>query len=295
MKLGICLPHYGKAMEPGGMRAFAEAAERLGFDSLWVTDHLIVPKARDMLYKERMLDSLSTLSFLAGVTSRIRIGTSVIVLPYRHPVQVAKAIATADVLSGGRVTFGAGVGALEGEFRALNANFEERGDVADEYLRVIRSLWTDPTAPFEGKYVTLKEMFFSPESIQKPHPPIWIGGSTKRAGRRAVELGDAWHGTNVTVDQFVEISTHMRMLSEKRGRAEPPGVNVRMPVYFDQPLPEGRIGLNGSSEDVAEQAQAYIDTGAEEMVFGLPDLSFEEAMNQMSRLSSDVNPKLRTA
>lgn len=293
MKLGICLPHYGKAMEPQGMREFAQAAEALGFESLWVTDHLIVPKARDMLYKESMLEPLSTLSYLAGVTSRIRIGTSVIVLPYRHPVQVAKAIATADQLSGGRVTLGVGVGALEGEFRALNANFEERGDVADEYLRVIRSVWTDPAADFEGRYISLKDMLFSPSPLQQPHPPIWVGGSTRRAGRRAVELGNAWHGTNISVEQFVDISGYMRRLSEKQGRSTPPGVNVRMPVYFDQPLPAGRIGLSGSDVEVAAQAKAYVDAGAEEVIFGLIDMTFPEAMQQLNRLSSEVGPRLQ--
>jgi probable F420-dependent oxidoreductase len=279
-------------MQPDGMREFAQTAEDLGFDSLWVTDHLIVPKARDMLYKENMLDSLSTLSYLAGVTSRIRIGTSVIVLPYRHPVQVAKAVATADQLSGGRVTLGVGVGALEGEFRALNANFEERGAVTDEYLRVIRSVWTEPGADFEGRYISFKDMLFSPPTVQKPHPPIWVGGSTRRAGRRAVELGDAWHGTNITVEQFVDISDSMRCLSEKRGRAMP-GLNVRMPVYFDQPLPAGRIGLSGSDAEVAAQAKGYVDAGAEEVVFGLIDKGFGEAMQQLQRINNEVAPRLQ--
>jgi probable F420-dependent oxidoreductase len=292
MKVGICLPHYGKAMEPDGMRTFAQAAEALGYDSIWVTDHLIVPRARDMLYKENMLDSLSTLNFLAGVTSRIRIGTSVIVLPYRHPVQVAKAIATADVLSGGRVTFGAGVGALEGEFRALNANYEERGAVADEYLRLIRSLWTDPGADFAGKYVDIGEMWFSPQPVQQPHPPVWIGGSTKRAGRRAVELGEAWHGTNVTVPMFIEIRDHIQRLSEERGRAQPPEVNVRMPVYMNGRVPEGRIGLDGDTDAIAEQSLRYAREGAQHMVFGLPDVAFPEAMSQMETLAAEVMPRL---
>ncbi len=294
MQLGICLPHYGKAMQPAGMRIFAERAEELGFDSLWVTDHILVPKARDMLYKENMLESLSALNYLAGVTSRIKIGTSVIVLPYRNPIPVAKALATADVLSGGRVIFGAGVGALEAEFRALNANFEERGQVADEYLRVIRSLWTEPAADFQGKYIAFKDMFFSPQPVQRPHPPIWIGGSTRRAGRRAVELGDAYHGTSITVDQFADIAGYIRTISERTGRAEPPAINVRMPVYFDQPLPEGRVGgLAGADAAVADQASAYIEAGAEQVIFGLPDLRFDEAMQQMERLSNQVNPRLR--
>jgi probable F420-dependent oxidoreductase len=278
-------------MEPQGMREFAQAAEELGFDSLWVTDHIIVPAARDMLYKENMLEALSTLNYLAGVTSRIRIGTSVIVLPYRHPVQVAKSIATADQLSSGRVTLGVGVGALEGEFRALHANFEERGDVADEYLRIIRSVWTNPGADFEGKYISFKDMLFSPPVVQQPHPPIWVGGSTRRAGRRAVELGNAWHGTNVTVEMFNDITGYMRRLAAKQGVAMP-GINVRMPVYFDQPMPEGRIGLNGSDAEVAAQAKGYTDAGAEEVVFGLIDMPFVDAMRQLHRLSSEVVPRL---
>ncbi len=294
MQLGICLPHYGKAMQPAGMRIFAERAEELGFDSLLVTDHILVPKARDMLYKENMLESLSALNYLAGVTSRIKIGTSVIVLPYRNPIQVAKALATADVLSGGRVIFGAGVGALEAEFRALNANFEERGQVADEYLRLIRGLWTEPAADFQGKYIAFKDMFFSPQPIQQPHPPIWIGGSTRRSGRRAVELGDAWHGTSITVEQFANVAGYIRTLSERTGRAEPPAVNVRLPVDFDQPPPEGRVGgVAGDDAAVIDQTTAYIEAGAEQVIFGLPDLRFDEAMQQIERLASQVNPRLR--
>lgn len=293
MEVGICLPHYGAAMEPQGMRRFAEAAESLGFDSLWVTDHVIVPRERDILYKERMLDPLATLTYLAAVTSRIRIGTSVIVLPYRHPALVAKAIATADLLSGGRVIFGAGVGALEGEFRALNANFEERGQVADEYLRVIRLLWTNPAADFQGRYVTLDGMLFSPQPAQRPHPPVWIGGSTRRAGRRAVELGDVWHATNVTVAQFQEIVGYMGRLSAERGRQHPPGLSIRVPVYFNGRPPEGRMAWSGDEAAIVDQARPYIASGVEHLVFSLPDLPFDEAMAQMHRLARGVAPHLR--
>ena len=293
MQAGICLPHYGRAMEPAGMRRFAEAAESLGFDSLWVTDHLIVPRERDMLYKERMLEPLATLAFLAGVTSNIRIGTSVIVLPYRHPVQVAKAIATADLLSNGRVIFGAGVGALEGEFKALNANFADRGAVADEFLRTIRTLWTDPAGDFEGQFVSLKGMFYSPQPAQRPHPPIWIGGSTKRSGRRAVDYGDVWHPTNVTPDQFNEIAEYMSGLAARRGQPKPPGLSIRMPVYFDGQLPPGRMGWAGGDEAIIDQVRAYNRVGAEHVVFGLPDLAFDEALEQLHRLAQGVVPHLR--
>jgi len=293
VRFGICLPHYGKAMEPAGMKLFAEEAESLGFDSIWVTDHVIVPRERNMLYKERMLDPLSTLTYLAAVTSRMRIGTSVIVLPYRHPAFVAKAVATADLLSGGRVIFGAGVGALEGEFHALGANFAERGAVADEYLRAVRALWTDPDADFKGKYATVQGMRFSPLPAQTPHPPVWIGGSTKRAGRRAVELGDGWHATNVTPEQFSDIAAHMRHLSTMRGRATPPMLSVRMPVYFDREPEPGRMAWWGDDAAVAGQALPFIERGAEHLVFGFPDVSFDDAMSQLRRLADRVCSRLR--
>ena len=162
MEYGICLPHYGLAMEPARIKEFSRAAEELGYHSLWVTDHIVVPKERDMLYKHRMLEPLATLTYLAGITAEIRIGTSVIVLPYRHPVLVAKAIATADLLSGGRVIFGAGVGALEREFIALNANFRERGKVADECLDFIKTIWADPGSDYPGQFVSFKDIYYSP-------------------------------------------------------------------------------------------------------------------------------------
>ncbi|MBM3940176.1 MAG: LLM class F420-dependent oxidoreductase [SAR202 cluster bacterium] len=293
MQVGVCLPHYGKTMEPAGMRQFAEAAESLGFGSLFVTDHVIMPKGSTTPYLNAMLDPLATLNYLAGVTSRIRIGTSVIILPYRHPVLVAKEVATADALSGGRVIFGAAVGWAEEEFRALNANFEERGDVADEYLRAIRGLWADPDADFKGRYVTIQGVHFSPSPAQTPHPPVWIGGSSKRAGRRAVELGDAWHATNVTVPQLREVATHMRHLSMMRGRAKPPALTMRMPVYLDSQPPQGRVGASGDERSIIEQTRAYAEAGVEHVVFAVPEVEFSVAMRQLERLGRGVLPALR--
>ncbi|MEX2598671.1 MAG: LLM class flavin-dependent oxidoreductase [Dehalococcoidia bacterium] len=129
MLIGVCLPHYGVTMEPLGMRPFAEHAEGLGYDSIWVTDHVIVPTELDVVYKRHMLDPLATLAYLAGITKDVQLGTSVIILPYRNPITLAKELATVDALSGGRLLFGAAAGWMEGEFRTLNADFERRGDV----------------------------------------------------------------------------------------------------------------------------------------------------------------------
>ena len=189
--------------------------------------------------------------------------------------------------------FGAGVGALEVEFRALNANFTERGAVADEFLWTIRTLWTKPSEDLDCRFVSLKGMFYSPQPAQRPHPPIWIGGSTKRSGRRAVDNGDAWHATNVSAEQYKGIADYMSELSARRGRAQPPALSIRMPVYFDGQLPPGRMGWAGSDEAIVKQVQAFLQVGVEHVVFGLPDLALEDALGQLHRLAEAVVPQLR--
>src|SRR6185295_11593739 len=142
MKLGICLPHYGRPIEPSRLVQLATRAEEMGLDSIWVTDHVIVPRDISLIYRSDMLDPLAVLPWLAGVTERIALGTSVIVLPYRSPLPVAKLLASVDVLSGGRLIFGAGVGWMEGEFAALGVPFNERGSRTDEALELFQKVWT---------------------------------------------------------------------------------------------------------------------------------------------------------
>src|SRR5262245_35381334 len=142
MKIGFCLPHYGRRIEPTRLVRLAVHAEEIGLDSIWVTDHVIVPQDASLIYRDDMLDPLAVLPWLAGVTDRIALGTSVVVLPYRSPLPVAKLLASVDVLSGGRLIFGAAVGWLEGEFDALSVPVKERGSRTDEALELIRALWT---------------------------------------------------------------------------------------------------------------------------------------------------------
>ena len=295
MKLGICLPHYGLAMEPGRMREFAERVESLGFDSLWVTDHIIVPTGMAIVYKERMLEPLATLAYLAGVTRRVALGTSVIILPYRNPVIVAKAIASADALSGGRVIFGAASGWMEAEFRALNAEYERRGEVSDEYLRLIRELWTNPQPAFTGQRFTISEMAASPQPVQKPHPPIWIGGRSRRAMRRAVELGDGWHPTLLDHSQLRESIQYLEELSQRQGRPSRPEVSMRASVVLTDRDGADQRTLRGSAQQIADAFKRYEELGVTHMAVSLPDAPMDQALADMERFAAEVVPQLRTA
>ena len=180
MKFGVCIPHYGRPIDVDSLTGMAVRAEQMGFDSVWVTDHIIVPHKipgrGDIVYRHDMLEPLSLLTHLAAVTKSVNVGTSVIILPYRNPIILAKAIATADLLSKGRVIFGAAVGWMEGEFAALKAPFADRGKVGNEYLRLLKELWTNATPSFQGEYFQLSDVTVSPMPVQQPHPPIWIGG-----------------------------------------------------------------------------------------------------------------------
>ena len=183
MKIGICLPHYGRPIETGRMLDVVGHAEEAGLDSIWVTDHVIVPRDMSLIYRDHMLDPLAVLPWLAGVTSRIALGTSVIVLPYRSPIPVAKLLASVDVLSGGRLIFGAAVGWVEGEFDALGVPLKERGSRTDEALELIRTLWTQEYPEITTARHQLAGLKASPMPLQKPRPPILIGGSADAAFR----------------------------------------------------------------------------------------------------------------
>ncbi len=210
MKFGVCIPHYGIPLDVDNLTNMAIKAEEMGFDSVWVTDHIIVPHEipdrTDIVYRHDMLEPLSLLTHLGAVTKRVNIGTSVIILPYRNPVVLAKAIATADVLSKGRVIFGAAIGWMEGDFKALNAPFADRGVVSDEYLQLLRELWTNPTPNFQGEHFQISDVTFSPMPVQKPHPPIWVGGRSRRGVRRAVRYGDAWYPSQLPPAQVAGVA-----------------------------------------------------------------------------------------
>jgi probable F420-dependent oxidoreductase len=203
LQFGVHLPHVGPFATPEAITGVAQRAEELGYHSLWVSDHIITPRELDasaypggrypIQPEWPFLEPLSTLMFAAAVTRRVRLGTSILVITQRQPVILAKQLATLDVLSGGRLIFGAGAGWMKEEFEALNVPIADHGPRMDDYLEVIRRCWTEDDPSFDGRYYKLADVGFYPKPVQKPHPPIWIGGAADGALRRVARYGDAWH------------------------------------------------------------------------------------------------------
>jgi probable F420-dependent oxidoreductase len=192
VRFGIHLPQGGRAAGPDAIRRAAVQAEELGFDDVWVSDHLAIPA--DAPYPPAFLyEPVVALTWAAAATTRIGLGTSVLVLPYRHPLHLAKELATLDQLSAGRLTVGVGAGWLAEEFASLDVPFAERGRRTDEAIDAIRACWGEQPVTFDGETVHIKDMKVVP--TPERHVPIWVGGTAAPALRRAVERGDGWQGT----------------------------------------------------------------------------------------------------
>src|SRR5579872_1491613 len=200
MRLGIHLPHIGRKASPEAIRRAAVQAEELGFADVWVSEHIIVPK--DAMYPPSPVfwDPVLTLTWAAAVTKRVRLGTSVIVLPMRHPLPLAKELATLQNLSGGRLILGAGVGWLESEFAALGVPFHERGRRMDEGIAMMRAVWSQDPVTFDAKYIPseIRDMTMLPQPISPI--PMWHGSRSEPAHRRTIRIGDGWHGTGSPKD-----------------------------------------------------------------------------------------------
>jgi len=169
------------------------AADALGYDYLTMPDHIGIDVEHAKVMGPRWPEALTMLGWFAAITERISMYTSVLVVPYRHPLLIAKAFATVDWLTGGRLALGVGVGHSDGEFDALGVSFADRGRISDEYLRAVKELWTQEAASFHGEYVDFTDIICDPRPVQRPHPPIFVGGNTKAAMRRAATLGDGWY------------------------------------------------------------------------------------------------------
>ena len=207
MKFGIWVPNCRHLATPEIICRTAVRAEALGYDSIWVSDHVIVPDANLERFGAAVYDPLITLAVAAGATKRVQLGTTVLIVPYRNPVVTAKMVSSLDALSGGRVVLGIGAGWLEEESSMLGVPFAERGPMTDEYMAAMRELWTSPAPSFNGKYTQFSGLHFEPKPIQKPHPPIWVGGHARASLRRAAEIGAAWHPINRSA---AEIRTGLR-------------------------------------------------------------------------------------
>ena len=209
MEIGIAIPRLPDAP---GLKRFVECAEELGFESVLAGDHIVLPTAGTNQYPytsdgsfsrptdEPFLETMTLLGYLAACTSRIKLGSTVIILPYRNPVVQAKMFASLDVLTNGRIICGVGVGWLEKEFEILGLDYHQRGAMTDEFLEIMMALWTQPNPEYHGKYYSIDGIQFEPKPVQQPSIPIWVGGHTKAALRRTARYGNCWHTTRQTPD-----------------------------------------------------------------------------------------------
>ena len=224
MKFGVCVPNYGVTGTPAAVKAVALEAERLGYDSIWCTDHILMPQNSGTPY-EQILESLTTLAFLASETSRARLGISSLVMPLRNPIIVAKQLATIDNLSNGRIMLATGSGWNETEFSHLGSNFHNRGKRLDESIRLIRELWSGGVK-FQSRTLKMSAQngIFQPAPIQR-RLTIWIGGTSDAAMRRAATLGDGWHPNAQPLDSLSKLVMNFRKSSPEADKKE---ISVRI-------------------------------------------------------------------
>ncbi len=306
MRYGFYLPTRGRTATPEDLEILVRRGEALGFASVMIADHIVFPSVVTSKYPYTVsgvfpgqgdaLEQLALMAFIAGKTERLRLVTSVMILPYRNPVATAKTLATIDVLSRGRVTVGVGVGWLREEFEALGAaDFDRRGAVSDEYLRIFKALWTASPVSFAGEFYRFEDVRCLPEPVQKPHPPIWIGGHSKAALRRVARLGDGWHpvGANpavpLTPADLRRDLDELYRLTEAEGR-DPSALTIsyKAPLYdVSRPVAAGadRRPFSGSPDQITEDIATYERLGVSELIFDFRSETLAESLERMERFA----------
>ena len=219
LKFALFGLHRGSSTDPERLARRARRAEEVGFESLWVGDHIALPAdAPDNPSREPRLEALVTLAHLAALTRRVRLAVGVIVLPQRQPVLLAKQLTSIDVLSGGRLVVGIGVGYLAQEFRALGVSLADRGARTDEYLAAMRALWDEPVPSFAGRFVSFADVIERPRPVQRPHPPIVVGGHSPAAHRRAVQAANGWYGWELGLEETGRALGELREVAARHER-----------------------------------------------------------------------------
>jgi probable F420-dependent oxidoreductase len=293
MEIGCHLPNQGPLATRDAVVTFAREAEKRDVASLWISDHVIFPRTATGSYPggrfphppdKPYLEPVTVLTAAAVVTDRARLGSSVFILGHRHPVVMAKMLASIDALSGGRLICGVGVGWWKEELEILGVPFHARGRQADEAIRVFKALWTMDNPAFDGEFFKFHDIGFAPKPVQKPHPPIWVGGDSPGAFRRVVTLGDGWHATSKTPAQFKEAIGRLRAAADAAGRR------------FETIELSLRFGL--SEALLAQGTQAVVDQLGEFKRLGLSHVVLEfrrDDLKQMIEILDLVTGQIRPA
>jgi probable F420-dependent oxidoreductase len=315
MDVGLTIPTRGPLATRHGIEAMARRAEALGFAHLSLSDHVVVPRNIESRYPYSesgewagaasgdCFEQFTELAWLAAITTKPRLITAVAVVPYRGAVHTAKIAATIDVLSEGRMVVGVGAGWLREEFEALGAPpFEERGRVTDEYLQAFKLLWTEDKPRFDGRYVRFPDVSFLPKPVQKPHPPIWVGGESPAALRRTARYGDVWFpiGNNPrhpldTVARVRDGVQRLHQIAEQNGR-DPKSIGLAFYAgWFDEAkawtvASEERHILTGTPAQVASDIDALAALGVSDLVLNFQRATLEQSLASMQHFVDEIRP-----
>jgi probable F420-dependent oxidoreductase len=310
MRFGVFLPVSGRAAVPEVLTDAARQAETLGFESVWAAERMVNPWEMKTRYpynetdqwfvppESPFLETLTALTFLAGVTTTISLGASVIVLPYRHPLFTARVATSIDTLSKGRLILGVGIGWMPEEFEALGVSFKDRAGMSEEQLQIFNLLWKEERPSFKGRYYSFDAVAVNPRPVQQPRFPIWIGGESVPAQRRAARYGEAWFSYFVKTTA-AELAAHFKQLQEwavEAGRA-PDDVklcSVRPIDVADEPVPQEEETLRGTPEQLITALRRFEEIGVQHMALQFHRGRWPERREQIERFGREVIPAFRS-
>ncbi len=309
MKFGVFLPISGRATGPDTLKEAAQSAEAQGFEAVWSADRVVTPWQINTFYPysenhefivppdRPFLDSFTCLAFLAACTEKIRLGISVLVLPYRHPLYWTRVAASIERLSNGRLIMGIGVGWMEEEFAALGVPFKDRGKMTDEQLEIVAHLWSEEHISYNGQFYRFQDVAFYPKPIQQPRIPIWVGGEGIAAQRRTAKYGDAWFPYYITItpkELRAGFDNVLRMAAEY-GR-DPQQIHFtacRQIEVTREPIPQDENYLRGTPQQLVEALKPYRDIGLEHLALQFIVPRWPERVEQIERFAQEVMPHFR--
>jgi probable F420-dependent oxidoreductase len=280
MKIGFALGNIGPIGTADSVAKIAQRAEALGYDSLWTVDRLLWPVKPQTPYPvtpdgllpepyKYVLDPLDTLTYAAAVTRKVALGTSVLDIPFYNPVTLARRLSTIDVLSNGRLRVGFGLGWSQDEMDATGADMKQRGARAEEFLQVLKAIWTANPVEFQGKFFHLSKSYIEPKPVQKPHPPIYLAAFAPAAMNRLARLADGWNPVAIPVDGMKQMFAGIQQMAKEAGR-DPASLKMVVRANFEiteKPLGKDRFIFFGSAEQVREDVAAVREIGAHELFF----------------------------
>ena len=289
--------YLGFEATPKGIIETACKAEELGFDAVLVNDHIIVDGATRSASWRNTYDPLMVLSYVAARTTRIRLGTSVLIMPYRNPIAAAKMIATLDQMSGGRVIAGVGIGWNEAEFDALGVPFHQRGARTTEYLHLWKACWAPGETTFHGRFFSFDNMHINPKPLQQPHPPIWVGGSSRAALRRAAAFAQVWQPTPMPLADLTKNQAYLREACAKIGRQDVPSTRMSFRVNFSEitgsttPGADRPMGQGKPTQVIEDMRQYRQEAGLEAFQINFNGCqNLEQLMASMELFMQEVKP-----